>query len=130
MKTISGTLVPIKDNVIITEMYFGEQKTTSGLILNDDNGTTRGIYPRWGRVYKKGPANTEPYQEGDWVLVAHGRWTRSIKVDEGEGEVEIRMAELDSILGWSNEKPSGVQFGKEYTNGQEATIDPSSFINV
>ena len=36
-------------------MHFGEQKLRSRLIVLDDDGTGRGIYPRWGRVYAKGP---------------------------------------------------------------------------
>jgi co-chaperonin GroES (HSP10) len=130
MKTISGTLTPIRDHVIVSDMYFGEQKTKSGLILGDDNGTTRGIYARWGRVYKKGPQNNEEYQPGDWVLVEHGRWTRAINMDDGENELELRMVEVDSIIGWSHEKPEGVQFGQEFSNGDSTTFDPASFVNV
>ena len=62
---IKGTLTPIRDGVIVSDMYFGEQKTKSGLIIKDDDGTTRGIYPRWGRVHAKCPDNQEPYNVGD-----------------------------------------------------------------
>jgi len=128
--TISGTLKPIKNRVIVTDMYFGEQRTKGGLILKDDDGQTRGIYPRWGKVHSKGPENKEEYDVGDWVLVEHGRWTRSVKMDEGSGEQELRMVEAESILGWSKTKPDDVQIGKEYANGDTATVDPGSFINV
>ena len=83
---ISGTLRPIKNRVIVSDMYFGEQKTKSGLIITADDGKTRGIYPRWGRVHAKGPENNEPYNVGDWILIEHGRWTRSVNIDEGAGE--------------------------------------------
>lgn len=126
-KTISGTLTPIKNRVIVSDMYFGEQTTKSGLILRDDDGTTRGIYPRWGKVHAKGPENNDPYQVGDWILVEHGRWTRSINIDEGSGEIELRMVEAESIIMWSNEKPNGVQIGAEYNDGESTTFDPSSF---
>ena len=128
--TISGTLKPIKNRVIVSDMYFGEQRTNGGLILKDDDGQTRGIYPRWGKVHSKGPENKEEYNIGDWVLVEHGRWTRSVKIDEGSGEQELRMVEAESILGWSKNKPDGVQFGKEYADGESASIDPSAFINT
>lgn len=129
INTIKGKLTPIKDHVIVTDMFFGEQKTKSGLIIKDDDGTTRGIYPRWGRVHAKGPENNEDYQVGDWVLVEHGRWTRAFDVDDGTGSKELRMIETTSIVGWSKEKPNDVIFGKEYENGTGVDIRPENFIN-
>ena len=130
LNTIKGSLKPIGNRVIVSDMYFGEQKTKSGLILRNDDGQTRGIYPRWGRVHSKGPDNTDNYQVGDWVLVEHGRWTRGVSIDEGNGEIELRMVEAESILAYSDEKPDGVQIGAEYADGEHATIDPGSFINA
>lgn len=128
--TINGTLTPIKDHVIVSDMFFGEQKTKGGLIIKDDDGTTRGIYPRWGRVHRKGPENKEDYQIGDWILVEHGRWTRAFDVDEGEGSKELRMIETKSIIGWSREKPNDVIFGKEYENGAGVDIRPEDFMRI
>jgi len=130
LNTINGTLTPIKNRVIVSDMHFGEQRTSSGLIIANDDGKTRGIYPRWARVHSKGPENHEPYNIGDWILIEHGRWTRGVKIDEGTGEQELRMVEAESVLGWSKEKPEGIQIGAEYADGEAATIDPSSFINT
>lgn len=127
--TIQGTPTPVGNRVLVTNMHFGEQKTASGLIITDDDGKTRGIYPRWAQVYDKGPENNDPYVAGDWILIEHGRWTHSFTVDTDGEEVELRMAETESILGWSNEKPDLFQIGAEYGDGEHATIDPSSFIN-
>ena len=128
--TINGKLTPIKNRVIVSDMYFGEQKTKFGLIIKDDDGTTRGIYPRWGKVHAKGPENNDDYNVGDWILVEHGRWTRSVMIDEGDGEKELRMIEAESVLAWSDIKPEGVSFGKEYNDGETATVDPSSFVRT
>lgn len=129
INTIKGTPRAIGNRVLVTDMYFGEQKTKGGIILNDDDGKTRGIYPRWGKVYSKGPDNKDDYEVGQWILVEHGRWTRSIKIDtEEDGEIEIRMIEAESILAYSDEKPESVQIGAEYADGEHATIDPSSFM--
>jgi co-chaperonin GroES (HSP10) len=130
LNTITGTLKPIGNRVLVTNMHFGEQRTRSGLIISNDDGQTRGIYPRWGQVHAKGPDNNDSYEVGDWVLVEHGRWTRGIKIDEGIGEQEIRMVEAESILAASNEKPSDVQLGAEYADGEHATVDPSSFVRA
>jgi len=129
-KVFKGKLTPLGDRVLVTDMYFGEQKTAGGLIINDDNGTTRGIYPRWGKVHAKGPENKEDYNIGDWILIEHGRWTRSVNVDSGSGEQEIRMIDAECVLGWSSQKPEGVSIGKEYSDGESATVDPQSFVNA
>lgn len=128
--TIKGDLKPIGNRVLVTDMYFGEQRTKSGLILRDDDGTTRGIYPRWGKVYAKGPENDDEYEVGNWILIEHGRWTRSVEIENEKGTFELRMVEAESVLAYSHEKPDGVQIGAEYADGQSATIDPSSFMRV
>lgn len=110
---IHGQLTPIQNRVIVSNMYFGEQTTKSGLILKDDNGTSRGIYPRWAQVHAKGPENVDPYQVGDWILIEHGRWTRGALVDEGSGALELRMVEAESILLYSDVKPDDVYIGLE-----------------
>ena len=117
----------IGNRVLVRDMYFGEQKTSSGLIIADDNGTTRGIYPRWAKVYDKGPKNSDPYNINDWILIEHGRWTRAIKVDIDNEEFDVQMVEAESILGWSSEKPSGYQIGAEYNDGQGVDIRPEDF---
>ena len=108
-----GKLTAIGNRVIVSDMHFGEQITKAGLILTGDDGTSRGIYPRWCRVHAKGPENTDDYNIGDWILVEHGRWTRGINVDDGNGEKLLRMVEAESIMGWSKDKPEGVSIGEE-----------------
>ena len=130
INAVKGTPRAFGDNVLVTDMHFGEQVTESGIILSNDDGTTRGIYPRWAKVYDKGSDNKDEFQVGDWILVMHGRWTRSVKVETPIGELEIRKVELESILATSTEKPDGIQIGAEYADGEHATIDPSSFINA
>jgi co-chaperonin GroES (HSP10) len=129
-KVFNGDLKPIHDRVIVNNMHFGEQKTESGLIIGDDNGTTRGVYARWGQVYAKGDTNTDSYNIGDWILVEHGRWTRGLNVDNGTGATEVRMVDPDAIIGWQENKPTGLTFGKEYKDGEGATFDPQDFVRV
>ena len=95
----------IQDNIIITDMDFGEIKTTSGIVLRSDDGQSHGIKPRWGRVYKVGPRQTE-IKEGQWILVEHGRWTRKVRIDDGEGERDIQKDDIKSILAVSDESPT------------------------
>jgi len=129
INAIQGKPRAVGNRVLVTDMHFGEQKTDSGIILGSDDGKTRGIYPRWAKVYSKGPQNKDEYEVGQWILIEHGRWTRGLKIETDEGEIEIRMVDSDCILAYSNEKPEGLQIGSEYSDGQHATIDPSAFVD-
>tara|TARA_B100000965_G_scaffold312013_1_gene271703 strand:+ start:18 stop:371 length:354 start_codon:yes stop_codon:yes gene_type:complete len=112
LHTIKGDLRPIRDRVLVSDMHFGEQKTKAGLIVLDDDTTTRGIYPRWGKVYAKGPKNEDDYSVGEWILIEHGRWTRSCKIDNGDEEIVLRMVDADCVLAYSQERPSDVSMSE------------------
>jgi len=128
---IKGKVRPIHADVLICDMYFGEMKTAGGLYIPSDDAKTHGVKPRWGRVYAKGPENNEDYQVGDWILVEHGRWTRKFKIEDENGDkLEIQKVELEAIIAYQKEKPNDLAYwGKEYNDGEAATIDPSLFVN-
>jgi hypothetical protein len=94
----------INDDVIISDMDFGEIRTASGIVIRSDDGKNHGIKPRWGRVYKVGPEQKE-IREGQWILVEHGRWTRKVKINDGEGEKSIQKVDVKSILAVSDDQP-------------------------
>ena len=128
MNTITGTLKPIGNRVLVTNMHFGEQRTRGGLIISNDDGQTRGIYPRWGQVHAKGPENKDSYNIGDWVLIEHGRWTRGFEVEMDNGTIEMmRTVEAESIHGWQSEQPDDVVFGNAVDAGDVATARPEDF---
>jgi co-chaperonin GroES (HSP10) len=127
---IKGKVRPIHADVLVSDMYFGETKTAGGIIIQSDDAKAHGVKPRWAKVYAKGPENKDPYNVGDWILIDHGRWTRKIKVDDGEKVIEIQKVEVDSILAWQDEAPTDLAyFGKEYNDGATATYDPGMFVN-
>src|SRR6056300_1737597 len=104
-----GTLTPIGNRVLVTDMEFGEQKTAGGIILPSDDGQARGIHPRWGKVVAKGHENEDDYEVGDWILVEHGRWSRAISmVDENGNKGIFRIVEAESVLGTAKDKPQDV----------------------
>lgn len=100
---ISG-LRPLHDWILVSDMNFKQRNTSSGIILHSDDGTTAGIRPRWGQVYKIGPEQTV-VREGQWICVAHGRWTRGITIDDGAGEKTVRRVDPEDILLVSDEPP-------------------------
>jgi co-chaperonin GroES (HSP10) len=87
----------LHSHVIVSEMSFDTRITQSGLILMNDNGTTLGIRPRWGRVYAVGPQQKD-VRVGQWVCVAHGRWTRGLDVEDESGKLTIRRIDPEDIL--------------------------------
>lgn len=87
----------LHDHVIVSEMIFDQRITQSGLILPSDNGTTLGIRPRWGKVYAVGPRQQD-VQVGQWVCVAHGRWTRGLDIEDESGKRTIRRIDPADIL--------------------------------
>ena len=103
-----GTLIPIRDHVIVEEMEFGEQITKGGIIIQSDDGKTMGVKPRWGRVYAVGPQQQD-VNVGDWILMEHGRWTRGMSVEDETGKLQtLRRIDVDAILLVSDEKPGDV----------------------
>jgi hypothetical protein len=68
-------------------------------------------------VLHKGPENKDTYEIGHWILVEHGRWTRGMKVDVDNEELEIRMVESESILAYANEKPDSINIGTTSEHG-------------
>jgi co-chaperonin GroES (HSP10) len=87
----------LHDHVIVSEMNFDSRITQSGLILMNDNGTTLGIRPRWGQVYAVGPKQQDVCV-GQWVCVAHGRWTRGLDIEDETGKRTIRRIDPADIL--------------------------------
>tara|TARA_B110000503_G_scaffold40548_1_gene66634 strand:+ start:5739 stop:6143 length:405 start_codon:yes stop_codon:yes gene_type:complete len=113
----SNGLRAIGNRVLVTDMHFGEQTTQSGLIISSDDGTERGIYPRWAKVLHKGPENNDTYDIGHWILIEHGRWTRGMNIEvEGE-QLEVRMVDTESVLAYANEKPDGLTIGATSEHG-------------
>jgi co-chaperonin GroES (HSP10) len=107
MNVVKGKINPIRDNVLITDMEFGEERTTTGIIIQSLDGKTEGIKARWGRVWAIGPEQKD-VSIGDWICVAHGRWTRGIKVEENGHELTVRRVDNNDILLVSDYKPDGV----------------------
>jgi len=116
----------IQDDVIVCDMDFGEIVTASGIVLRSDDGQAHGVKPRWGRVYRVGPKQTD-VKVGEWILIEHGRWSRKVKILDSEGEKEIQKVEVKSILAISDHRPSDGYIGEEYGHGASTTIRPEDF---
>ena len=97
----SNQLVALKDTVLVKDMVFKERMVGSIIIVKDD-GKDSGIRPRWAEVYKVGPDQLD-VKVGEYVLVAHGRWTRGIDIEDENGPPTIRKIDPKDILLVSDE---------------------------
>jgi len=126
MAVIKGKIVPIRDNILVTDMNFDARVTAGGIVLPSDDGKSEGVRHRWGRVWAIGPEQKD-VSVGEWILLEHGRWTRGIKVENEDGnEIVIRRADLKAILMVSDEDPGDNTFGM-HSKVSHASFDPASF---
>jgi co-chaperonin GroES (HSP10) len=102
--TVENDIIPLKKRVLVSDMQFGATKSKGGIILLDDDGTEAGIHPRWAKVYAIG-TKQDDVKVGQWLLVAHGRWSRAFKVKKDGEELEVRMIDENDILLVSDEEP-------------------------
>jgi len=121
--TVENDITPLKKRVLVSDMHFGETKSKGGIILVDDDGKAEGIHPRWGKVYAVGREQHD-VKVGEWVMVAHGRWSRAFKLKKKEVgsagdigvELEVRMIDENDILLVSDEEPDFNRHKAGYIN--------------
>lgn len=99
------TLTPIRDKVIGKSADdYGLKKTAGGLLINEKDGAAGSIRPRWFEVTHVGPEN-KLVEVGDFVLVAHGRWSRSFTINTDDDTKYFHL-DSDEILIKTNTKPN------------------------
>ena len=109
-KLSADSLEPLRDAVIVKDMSFDMRQTSAGIVLLNDNGTGLGIRPRWAQVYAVGPEQQD-VRPGNWICVAHGRWTRGIEIDDNGVKRTIRRIDPNDILLVSDEQPQDDTMG-------------------
>ena len=117
---VEGIFKPLRDGILVRNMDFGERKTASGLIVLSDDGKVGGIHPRWGEVIAVGNEQLD-VQVGQYVMVAHGRWSRGFELN---GET-VRTVDPKDVLGIQDEEPNNTIFkpsGGHQTRAYEGKV--------
>jgi len=117
---VEGVFKPLRDGILVRNMDFGERKTASGLIVLSDDGKAGGIHPRWGEVIAVGNEQQD-VQVGQYVMVAHGRWSRGFELN---GET-VRTVDPKDVLGIQDEEPDNTIFkpsGGHQTRAYEGKV--------
>jgi co-chaperonin GroES (HSP10) len=125
MKVV-GKIIPIRDNVLVTDMNFDARVSAGGIVLPSDDGKSEGVRHRWARVWAIGPEQKD-VQVGEWILLEHGRWTRGVTVELEDGtDIVIRRADINAILMVTEEDPGDNTFGA-HSKVEHASFDPATF---
>jgi hypothetical protein len=95
----------LHDHIIVTDMDFTGRQLSSGIVLLNDDGKSEGIRPRWGKVYKVGPEQSD-VKIGQWVYVEHGRWTRGLEIDIDGNVFTVRRVDPKALLFVQDDEPS------------------------
>ena len=101
-KTKLKELKPLKDTILVHGLDFKERLSRGGLILLNDDMKSSGIRPRWAQVYAIGP-DVKDIKVNDYIMIAHGRWSRGVAIVDDEGEKTIRRVDPNDILLISDE---------------------------
>lgn len=99
-------ITPLGDKVLGRMIDgFGEKRTAGGLIVQEAEGTSESIRPRWFEVIAVGPDQSDVAQ-GEYILVPHGRWSRGLDV-EGTNRKEdlVFNIDMEAALAVSVENP-------------------------
>jgi co-chaperonin GroES (HSP10) len=119
---------PLSKDLLVINMDMGEQTTAAGIVIASDDGKAHGVKPRWAEVYKVGEDCKIDVKPGQWVLIEHGRWTRKIKIDDGNGEKEFQKVEVKSVIAVAEQRPNDFYIGQEFSNGSSLNINPEDFL--
>lgn len=120
--SIVKDIFPLRDHVIVTDMNFEGRKLASGIMLLGDDGKTEGIRPRWAKVFKIGPDQSE-VAIGQWVLIEHGRWTRGLKVEMNGDTFVVRRIDPACIIMVQDEEPEADESISNAVQAQRKTRD-------
>jgi co-chaperonin GroES (HSP10) len=85
---------PLRERILAELLGLEERVSAGGIILKADNGKDHGIRPRWALIKYVGDG-IDWVKPGDYVLVAHGRWTRALEIEDDEGK-KLKVVRLDN----------------------------------
>ena len=110
---------PMAGKVFVHNFKKGERKIGSIIISNDD-GKAQGIRPRWAQVLATANDVTS-VSAGQWLLIDHGRWSRSINMRESNEESDETL--FDETEFWQVDYPKGILCVSEVEPDDTIMID-------
>jgi len=96
---------------IMAEKPTGYKKSKSGLLIADKDKDASGIRPRWFKVHSVGE-EIDWVKPGQYLFVAHGRWSNGIKAFE-DSEEKLYLLDNKECLMVSDDRPDELEFEEE-----------------
>ena len=97
-------LDPIADHILVEDIESEDERVHNNIIRLSERGETRGVRPRWARVYLVGPEQ-EDVKVDEWILIEHGKWTRGIKLNNGK---VVRKVDPGGLMLAADERPEDI----------------------
>jgi co-chaperonin GroES (HSP10) len=97
-------IVKATKNKILAEMIDKPDQTITtqgGIILTEKDATENAVRPRWFKVYSVG-SEIDFIKEGEYVMVAHGRWSNGLKINE---DLKLYLIDNDECLAVNDTNP-------------------------
>lgn len=88
---------PLRERVIAELKGLGGRYTAAGVFIPDENRKDSGIRARWALVHYTGEGQND-VRVGEYVLVAHGRWSREFDVEHEGRQVKMVMIDTKEML--------------------------------
>jgi co-chaperonin GroES (HSP10) len=98
---------PLPKRILAELLGLQERVSAGGIVLKSDNGKDHGVRPRWAKVKLVGDG-IDWVQPGQYVLVAHGRWSRQFECEHNGEKLKLVHLDNNEILLASDDEPDEV----------------------
>lgn len=94
-----------KNTIVAVDIESTGEKKKNGIYIPAEGFSSRGIRPRWCKIYKVGSDITS-VKVGEWAYVEHGRWTYAIDTTDDNGEpLKVWILDEKAIMAVTDEQP-------------------------
>ncbi|NDH66751.1 MAG: hypothetical protein EBY22_02365 [Gammaproteobacteria bacterium] len=98
------TIKPLPKRILAELLGLEERVTVGGIILKSDNGKDHGVRPRWAKIRLVGEG-IDWVQPGQYVLVAHGRWSRQFECEHNGETLKLVHLDNEEVLLVTDDQP-------------------------
>lgn len=116
---------PLKERILAELLGLGERVTSSGIIIKSEDGKDRGVRPRWAKIHLVGEG-IDWVRPGQFVLVAHGRWSRQFEAEHNGEKLKLVMLDNKEVLCVTDEDPLDEYVGVNFDTSPNS-VRPEEF---
>jgi len=114
-----STIRPLRERILAELLGLGERVTSGGIVIQSENGKDRGVRPRWAKIHFVGEG-IDWVKPGQYVLVAHGRWSRQFEAEHNGEKLKLVMLDNKEVLLVTDEDPKDDFVGSNFDTSPNA----------